>query len=380
MNFELTKEQKMIRDLARDYATAEIEPKAEEVDKTARFPIETFHKLGELGLMGLPIPEDYGGGGADTISYALAVEEIGRACGSTGLSYAAHISLGCSPLYYFGTERQKREYLIPLAQGTALGSFGLTEPNAGSDAGGTQTRAILDGEEWVINGSKCFITNAGYARSVVITAVTGTKQGTRSISAFIVPASSKGFSVGSTYDKLGMRGSNTVELILEDVRVPYDHLLGKENEGFKQFLVTLDGGRISIGALSVGIARAAYEKALAYAKTRMQFGQSISKFQAIQFKLADMAMYIELARNQVLKAAWLKDQHRPFTKEAAMAKLFASEICMRTCDQAVQILGGYGYMRDYHVERFFRDAKLVEIGEGTSEVQRLVIARQIGCE
>jgi alkylation response protein AidB-like acyl-CoA dehydrogenase len=379
MNFDLTSEQKMIQNMVREFAEGEIAPKAEEVDRTARFPIETFQKLGELGLMGLPIPEEYGGAGADTISYALAVEEIGRACGSTGLSYAAHVSLGCSPLYYFGTEQQKQEYLVPLATGKALGSFGLTEPGAGSDAGGTQTRAVRDGDEWVINGTKCFITNAGYARSVVVTAVTGDNQGTRGISAFIVPTDTKGFRIGTAYDKLGMRGSNTVELILEDVRVPADNLLGNENEGFKQFLITLDGGRISIGALSVGIARAAYETALAYAQTRMQFGQSISKFQAIQFKLADMAMNIELARNQVLKAAWLKDQQRPFTKEAAMAKLFASEMCMRTCEQAVQILGGYGYMKEYPVERFFRDAKLLEIGEGTSEIQRLVIARQIGC-
>jgi alkylation response protein AidB-like acyl-CoA dehydrogenase len=379
MNFDLTSEQQMIQKMVREFAEGEIAPKAEEVDRTARFPIETFQKLGELGLMGLPIPEEYGGAGADTISYALAVEEIGRACGSTGLSYAAHVSLGCSPLYYFGTEQQKQEYLVPLATGKALGSFGLTEPGAGSDAGGTQTRAVRDGDHWVINGTKCFITNAGYARSVVVTAVTGDNQGTRGISAFIVPTDTKGFRIGTAYDKLGMRGSNTVELVLEDVRVPADNLLGNENEGFKQFLITLDGGRISIGALSIGIARAAYETALAYAQTRMQFGQSISKFQAIQFKLADMAMNIELARNQVLKAAWLKDQKRPFTKEAAMAKLFASEMCMRTCDQAVQILGGYGYMKEYPVERYFRDAKLLEIGEGTSEIQRLVIARQIGC-
>jgi alkylation response protein AidB-like acyl-CoA dehydrogenase len=380
MNFDLTNEQKMIQKMVREFAEAEIAPNAESVDREARFPIETFHKLGELGLMGLPIPEQYGGAGADTISYALAVEEIGRACGSTGLSYAAHVSLGCSPLYYFGTEKQKQEYLVPLAEGKALGAFGLTEPAAGSDAGGTQTRAVRDGDEWVINGSKCFITNAGYARSVVVTAVTGDKQGTKAISAFIVPTDAKGFKVGSAYEKLGMRGSNTVELILEDVRVPLDHLLGKEDEGFKQFLITLDGGRISIGALSVGIARAAYEAALEYARTRKQFGQSLSKFQAIQFKLADMAMNIELARGQVLKAAWLKDQGRAFTKEAAIAKLFASEMCMRTCDQAVQIFGGYGYMKEYPVERYFRDAKLTEIGEGTSEVQRMVIARQIGCQ
>lgn len=370
----------MIVKMVREFAEEEIAPKAAEVDRNARFPIETFEKLGELGLLGLPISEEYGGAGGDTISYALAVEEIGRACGSTGLSYAAHVSLGCGPLYYFGTEEQKKKYLTPLASGKALGSFGLTEPNAGSDAGGTQTRAVRDGDSYVINGSKSFITNAGYAKTIVVTAVVGKdERGKNRIGAFIVPTDTKGFSVVRTYEKMGLRGSNTVELSLEDVRVPAENLLGSESAGFKQFLYTLDGGRISIGALSVGLARAAYEAALQYAKERVQFGHTISKFQAIQFKLADMAMHIELARDMVLKAAWLKDQHRPFTKESAMAKLFASEICMRAADQAVQIHGGAGYVQDFPVERIMRDAKLMEIGEGTSEVQRLVIARQIGC-
>lgn len=380
MNFELTQEQSMIQRMVRDFADGEIAPKAAEVDRTGRFPIETFRKMGELGLMGLPIAEEYGGAGADTISYALAVEEVGRACGSTGLSYAAHVSLGCGPLYYFGTEAQKHEFLTPLASGEALGSFGLTEPEAGSDAGATQTRAVRDGEDYVINGNKAFITNAGYAKTIVVTAATGQSDtGRKRVSAFIVPTDSPGFKVVRTYEKMGLRGSNTTELSLEDVRVPVDHLLGSETAGFKQFLYTLDGGRISIGALSVGIAQAAYEAALKYAKERIQFGQAISKFQAIQFKLADMAMQIELARMMVLKAAWLKDQHKPFTKESAMAKLYASEICMRACDQAVQIHGGAGYVSDFPVERYMRDAKLMEIGEGTSEIQRLVIARQIGC-
>ncbi|PWI56856.1 acyl-CoA dehydrogenase family protein [Sulfoacidibacillus thermotolerans] len=380
MNFDLSQEQSMIVKMVREFAEEEIAPKAAEVDRNARFPIETFEKLGELGLLGLPISEEYGGAGGDTISYALAVEEIGRACGSTGLSYAAHVSLGCGPLYYFGTEEQKKKYLTPLASGKALGSFGLTEPNAGSDAGGTQTRAVRDGDSYVINGSKSFITNAGYAKTIVVTAVVGKdERGKNRIGAFIVPTDTKGFSVVRTYEKMGLRGSNTVELSLEDVRVPAENLLGSESAGFKQFLYTLDGGRISIGALSVGLARAAYEAALQYAKERVQFGHTISKFQAIQFKLADMAMHIELARDMVLKAAWLKDQHRPFTKESAMAKLFASEICMRAADQAVQIHGGAGYVQDFPVERIMRDAKLMEIGEGTSEVQRLVIARQIGC-
>ncbi|MCL6577137.1 acyl-CoA dehydrogenase [Kyrpidia sp.] len=379
MDFDLTTEQRMIRDAVRDFAEREVAPKAAEVDRTGRFPIETFKKMGELGFLGIPFPEEYGGAGGDTVSYALAVEEIGRACASTGLSYAAHISLGSYPIYAFGTEAQKREYLVPLAQGEGLGAFGLTEPGAGSDASGTRTTAVLEDGFWRLNGSKNFITNAGYARSVVVTAVTDREKGAKGISAFIVPTDNPGFRVTTTYEKLGLRGSNTVEFVLDETRIPEDHLLGAVGEGYKQFLITLDGGRISIGALSVGIARAAYEAALSYAKERVQFGRSISKFQAIQFKLADMAMHIEMARTMVLKAAWLKDQGRPFKKEAAMAKLFASEMAMRTCDQAIQIHGGYGYMKDYPVERYFRDVKLMEIGEGTSEIQRLVIAREIGC-
>ncbi|GAX91502.1 acyl-CoA dehydrogenase [Effusibacillus lacus] len=380
MNFDLTKEQKMIRDMVKEFADNEIAPKAAEIDRSAAFPLDTFKKMGELGLLGIPFPEEYGGIGGDTISYALAVEEVGRACGSTGLSYAAAVSLGASPIYYFGTEDQKQKYLVPLASGKALGAFGLTEPGAGSDAGGTMTKAVLENDQYVITGSKCFITNASFAKTVIVTAVTGkTESGKNIVSALIVPTDAPGFRVSKEYEKLGLRGSNTAELILEDVRVPKENLLGDPKKGFKQFLYTLDGGRISIGALSVGIAQAAFDAALQYAKERIQFGQSISRFQAIQFKLADMAMHIELARNMVLKAAWLKDEKRPFTKEAAMAKLYASEICMRACDQAIQIHGGYGYMKEYPVERYLRDAKLMEIGEGTSEIQRLVIARQLGC-
>ncbi|MEB1807535.1 MAG: acyl-CoA dehydrogenase [Bacillaceae bacterium] len=380
MNFELTKEQQMIRDMVRDFAQNEVAPKAEHVDKTAEFPIETFKKMGELGMLGIPFPEQYGGSGGDTISYALAVEEIGRACGSTGLSYAAAVSLGASPIYYFGSEKQKQDHLVPLASGEALGSFGLTEPNAGSDAGGTQTRAVIEGNEYVINGEKCWITNAGYARTVIVTAVTGKDaRGKNIISAIIVPTGTPGFTINSNYEKMGVRGSNTSELILEDVRVPTENLLGDPQAGFKQFLYTLDGGRISIAALAVGIAQGAFDKALQYSKERKQFGQSISNFQAIQFKLADMAMEIELARNMVMKAAWLKDQEKPFSKEGAFAKLFASEMATRVCNQAIQIHGGYGYMREYEVERMLRDAKLMEIGEGTSEIQRMVIARNLGC-
>ncbi|MDR0140795.1 acyl-CoA dehydrogenase [Bacillus sp. JHAA] len=378
MNFQLTKEQQMVREMVRDFAKNEIAPKAHEVDQSAVFPIDTFKKMSELGLLGIPFPEEYGGAGGDTISYAAAVEEIGKACGSTGLSYAAAVSLGASPLYYFGTEQQKQEHLIPLASGKALGSFGLTEPNAGSDAGGTQTKAEKKGDDYVINGEKCWITNANYARTVIVTAVTGKNSaGKPIISALIVPTDTPGFTITNPYDKMGVRGSDTAELVLEDVRVPADNLLGDPEKGFKQFLYTLDGGRISIAALAVGIAQGALEASLSYAKERKQFGSPISSFQAIQFKLADMAMEIDLARQMVLKAAWLKDQNLPFTKEAAFAKLYASEMAVRTCLQAIQIHGGYGYMKECGVERMLRDAKLMEIGEGTSEIQRMVIARQL---
>ncbi len=378
MNFQLTKEQQMVREMVRDFAKNEIAPKAHEVDQSAVFPIDTFKKIGELGLLGIPFPEEYGGAGGDTISYAAAVEEIGKACGSTGLSYAAAVSLGASPLYYFGTDQQKQEHLIPLASGKALGSFGLTEPNAGSDAGGTQTKAEKKGDDYVINGEKCWITNANYARTVIVTAVRGKNSaGKPIISALIVPTDTPGFTITNPYDKMGVRGSDTAELVLEDVRVPADNLLGDPEKGFKQFLYTLDGGRISIAALAVGIAQGALEASLSYAKERKQFGSPISSFQAIQFKLADMAMEIDLARQMVLKAAWLKDQNLPFTKEAAFAKLYASEMAVRTCLQAIQIHGGSGYMKECGVERMLRDAKLMEIGEGTSEIQRMVIARQL---
>jgi butyryl-CoA dehydrogenase len=380
MNFELTKEQRMIKKMVRDFAEDTIQPKAIEIDREARFPVEIFDQMGKLGLMGIPFPEEYGGSNGDTLSYALAVEEIGRVCGSTGLSYAAAVSLGASPIYYFGTEAQKKKYLTPLASGKALGSFGLTEPNAGSDAGGTKTSAVEDGDDYVINGEKCFITNASFAETIIVTAVTGKlANGKNIISAIIVPADSEGLTITSDYDKMGVRGSDTAEIVLDNVRVPKENLLGDPEKGFKQFLYTLDGGRISIAALGLGIAQASLEKALDYAKERKQFGKSLSSFQAIQFKLADMSMEVELARNMVYKAAWLKDQDKPFSKEAAYAKLYATETAFRAANQAIQIHGGYGYMREYEVERYLRDAKLLEIGEGTSEIQRLVIARQLGC-
>jgi butyryl-CoA dehydrogenase len=380
MNFELTKEQSMIKKMVRDFAEEVIRPRAIEIDTKAEFPEDIFKQMGDLGLLGIPFPEEVGGSGGDTLSYALAVEEIGRVCGSTGLSYAAAVSLGASPIYNFGTEKQKEQFLRPLAEGKALGSFGLTEPNAGSDAGGTKTTAVLDGENYIINGEKCFITNASFAKVIIVTAVTGkSKDGKNLISSLLVPADTKGVSIKSEYDKMGVRGSDTAEIVLDHVVVPKENILGEVNKGFNQFLSTLDGGRISIGALGVGIAQAALDKALAYAKEREQFGRSISKFQAVQFKLADMAMEVELARNMVHKAAWLKDQEKPFGKEAAFAKLFSSEAAVRAANEAIQIHGGYGYMREYEVERYLRDAKLLEIGEGTSEVQRVVIARYLGC-
>ena len=379
MNYELTSEQQMIRSLMRDFAEGEVAPGADERDRSKRFPKEIFQKMSNLKLMGLPFPEEYGGAGADTISFAIAVEELSRVCASTGITYSAHISLGCAPLYLFGTKEQKEKYLVPLCEGKTLGAFGLTEPNAGSDAGGTKTRAVKKGDEWVISGSKCFITNASYAKYLALTAVTGQSGDRKEITAFIVPTDAPGFQVLDNYVKLGLNSSNTTELVLEDVHVPEENILGERGQGFKQFLITLDGGRIGIGAMAVGIAQGAYELALKYAKERKQFGQSLSKFQAIQHKLADMHMKIELARTYVYKAAWLKDQGKRFTKEASICKLFASEVAMEVANQAVQIHGGWGYMHDYKVERYFRDAKLTEIGEGTSEIQRNIIAREIGC-
>ncbi|MBS4215624.1 MULTISPECIES: acyl-CoA dehydrogenase [Neobacillus] len=379
MNFDLTSEQQMIKKTIHQFAEEEVAPDAIERDRTKQFPTDVFKKMAEMGMMGLPFPEEYGGGGADTVSFAIVVEELSRVCGSTGITYSAHISLGGAPLNLFGTEEQKETYLRPICTGESLGAFGLTEPNAGSDAGGTKTTAKETEGQFVINGNKCFITNASYAKHLALTAVTNETSGNKEISAIIVPTNTAGFTVIDNYEKMGLNSSNTTELVLEDVKVPVENLLGRRGEGFKQFLITLDGGRIGIGAMAVGIAQGAYEKALAYAKERKQFGKSISSFQAIQFKLADMAMKIELARNMVYKAAWLKDQGRTFSKEAAMCKLYASEICMEVTSQAVQIHGGYGYMKEYQVERMMRDAKLLEIGEGTSEVQRMVISRLIGC-
>ncbi|MFZ5592398.1 MAG: acyl-CoA dehydrogenase family protein, partial [Bacillota bacterium] len=370
MDFDLSKEQQLIRDVVRDFAQQEIAPKAAEIDRTGQFPLGILQRMAEMDLMGLPFPEEYGGAGADYVSYCLALEEISRACGSTGITYEAHISLGCMPIYLFGTEEQKRQFLTPLCRGECVGAFGLTEPNAGSDAGGTQTRAVRENGYWVINGSKCFITNASYARFVTITAVTDKSKGKKGISSIIVPVDTPGFIIKAGYEKLGLHGSNTTELYFDDVRVPGENLLGKEGEGLKQFLQVLDGGRIAIGAMATGLAQAALDAALKYAQERYQFAQPIGKFQAIQFKLADMAMQVELARNMYLKAAWLKDRGRSHTKEASFAKLFASEVATQAALQAIQIHGGYGYTKEFPVERILRDAKLCEIGEGTSEIQR----------
>lgn len=379
MNFELSQEQRMIQKTIKEFAEEVVEPGAYERDKSKQFPAEIFQQLGEMGMLGLPFSEEYGGSGADTISFAIVTEELSKACGSTGITYSAHISLGGAPINLFGTEEQKITYLSKICSGESLGAFGLTEPNAGSDAGGTLTEARMEDGKFIINGNKCYITNASYAKFLALTAITDRSEGKKEISAIIVPTDAPGFKVIDNYEKMGLNASNTTELILEDVAVPAMNLLGKKGNGFRQFLMTLDGGRIGIGAMAVGIAQAAFEKALAYSKERKQFGKTLSEFQAIQFKLADMAMKIELARTMVYKAAWLKDQGKPFTKEASFCKLYASEMCTEVTNQAIQIHGGYGYMKEYLVERYLRDAKLLEIGEGTSEVQRMVIARQIGC-
>ncbi len=377
MDFALTEEQEIFRKTIREFAEKEIMPRAQEIDQKGEFPWDIIEKMAALGLMGLPFPEEYGGAGGDAISYAIAVEEIARASGSVAITYSAHISLACTPIYLFGTEEQKRKYLVPLARGEKIGAFGLTEPGAGSDAAAIKTRAVLDGDEWVINGQKIFITNGSVADVVVIAAVTDPAKGKKGISNFIIEKGTPGFRIGREEDKMGLRGSVTSELIFENCRVPKENLLGQEGEGYKQFLITLDGGRIGIGAMAVGLGMAALEAAVKYAKERVQFGQPIAEFQAIQWMLADMATELEAARLLVYRAAWLKEQGRRFTKEAAMAKLFASEAAVRACYKAIQIHGGYGYTRDYPVERLYRDARLTTIGEGTSEIQRLVIARHI---
>ena len=377
MDFELTEEQRMFRRMVRDFSEKEIAPRAEEIDETDRFPDDLFRRMGELGILGLPFPEEYGGSGGEYTSMIIALEEIARVSGSMAITLDAHTSLCCEPIYLFGTEEQKQKYLVPLAQGEKIGAFGLTEPQAGSDAGATRTHAVRDGDEWVINGQKNFITNGSIADVAVITAKTDLEKGTRGISSFIVEKGTPGFQPGRDEKKMGLKGSVTSELFFEDCRIPADNLLGKENEGFKQFLVTLDAGRVAISAMAVGLAQGAYERAVAYAQERVQFGQPIVKFQAVQWMIADMATEIEAARLLVQRAAWMRERGMRFTKEAAMAKLFATEMSERACRKAIQIHGGYGYVQEYEVERMYRDQRLCAIGEGTNEIQRLVIARQV---
>lgn len=377
LNFDLTVEQQMIKKTLKEFADEVVAPGAIERDKTKQFPLDIFRQLADMGMMGLPFPENYGGAGADSISFAIVTEELSRVCASTGITYSAHISLGGAPLNLFGTHEQKEKYLTPICTGESFGAFGLTEPNAGSDAGGTETKAHLENGQFTINGTKIFITNASYAKHLAITAITGQKNGQKEISAIIVPTNVSGFKIYAEYEKMGLNASNTTELVLENVVVAEENLLGVRGGGFKQFLTTLDGGRIGIAAMAVGIAQGAFNKAVKYAKERKQFGKTLAEFQVTQFKLADMAVKIEIARNYVYKAAWLKDQGRPFGKEAAIAKYYASEMAMEVCDEAIQIHGGYGYMKEYEVERYMRDAKLLEIGEGTSEIQKMVIARHI---
>jgi alkylation response protein AidB-like acyl-CoA dehydrogenase len=377
MNFDLSEEQLEMRRMLREFAENEIKPYAAEWDEKAIFPEEVIKKLGELGFLGVIFPQEYGGAGLSYVDYVTVVEELSRADASVGITVAAHISLCSNHIFEQGTEEQKQKYLVPLASGEWLGAWSLTEPEAGSDAGGTRTTATLDEDEWVINGSKTFTTNGRVAEVAIAMAVTDKSKGSHGISAFLIPRGTPGFSIGKKENKLGHRASDTSEMIFDNCRLPKENLLGDLGEGFVAALQILDGGRISIASLALGIAQAAYECALEYSQQRKQFGKPISAFQGIAFKLADMATEIEAARLLTYRAAFLKDQGRRVTKESAMAKLYASEVAVRAANEAVQILGGYGYTKDYPAERYLRDSKLTTIGEGTSEIQRLVISRQL---
>jgi short-chain 2-methylacyl-CoA dehydrogenase len=376
MNFELTEEQQLVARTVREFAEQRIAPVAEELDREHRFPYDIVAELGELGVMGMPIPEEYGGAGADTVSYAIAVEELTRIDSSVAITMAAHTSLGTMPIFMFGSEEQKQQWLPDLAAGKKLAAFGLTEPGAGSDAGATRTTAELRDGQWVVNGSKIFITNAGtdITACVTITARTGEDE----ISNLIVPNGTAGYEISAPMEKMGWNASDTRELSFRDCAVPEGNLLGPRGQGFQQFLEILDGGRISVAAMGVGLAQGAYDLALKYAKEREQFGQPIATFQAVQFRLTDMAVEIEAGRNLVYKAAWLKDQGKPFAKEAAVAKLYTGEMSNRVVNSALQVHGGYGYMEEFPISRLYRDQKILEIGEGTNEVQRMVIARHLG--
>jgi butyryl-CoA dehydrogenase len=374
MVFDLTEEQRMIQEMAHSFAQKEVLPKAAELDETGRFPEELVRQMAGLGLMGVAVPEEYGGAGMDNICYAIAMEEISRACASTAVILSVNNSLACDPILSFGSEEQKRKYLVPLASGKHLGCFGLTEPGAGSDAGSQKTTAVRDGSHYVLNGTKNFITNAPQADTCVLFAMTDKEKKHKGITTFILDMKRQGVTVGKEEKKLGICASATASIILEDVRIPEEARLGNEGEGFKIAMHTLDGGRIGIAAQAIGIARASLEDALAYAKERKQFGQPIANFQAIQWMLADMATEIDAARLLTYRAAWRKDRNLRYTKESSMAKLYASETAMRASVKGIQIHGGYGYIREYPAERHFRDAKITEIYEGTSEIQRLVIA------
>jgi butyryl-CoA dehydrogenase len=377
MDFTLTKEQEMIKNMVSEFAEREVKPFASDIDEKAEFPWETINKMAKLNLLGLPLPKELGGAGVDTISYILAVEEISKRCASTGVIMSVHTSVGTYPIYLFGTPEQKQKFVVPLAKGERIGAFALTEPSAGSDAAGVQTTAVLKGDNYILNGSKIFITNGGVAGSVIVMAMTDKSQGHRGISAFVVEKETDGFTIGSKEKTMGMIGSDTSELVFENCAVPKENLLGKEGMGFKIAMTALDGGRIGIAAQALGIAEAALEESIKYSKEREQFGKPIARFQAIQWMIANMACEIEAARMLIYQAALKKDQGGNYTKEAAMAKLYAPEVAMRATTSAIQIHGGYGYIKDYPVERFFRDAKITEIYEGTSEIQRLVIAANL---
>ena len=375
MKIYFKEEHILLRDMVREFAVNEIRPNAQDID-TGVFPTENIEKMAELGLMGIPWDEKYGGNGMDTLALVIAIEELGKECASTAATMMAHTSLGTSPIAIFGTEEQKEKYLPDLCSGKMLGAFGLTEPNAGSDAGNTQTRAVAKGDGYIINGQKAFCTNAGYAGTIIITAVVDDGDD-KQIGAFIVEKDTDGLRIGEPEDKMGWKGSDTRSVYFEDMYIPKENILGNPSKGFKQFLRTLTGGRITIGALSLGTAQGAYERALRYSCEREAFGKQINKFQGVSFKLADMATSIQAAKHLVYNAAYLKDEGEDIIKEAAMAKLFSSEMCMRVTTEAIQVLGGYGYIKEYDVERFFRDSKILEIGEGTSEVQRIIISREI---
>ena len=379
MEFNVPKTHELFRQMIREFVEKEVKPIAAEVDENERFPMETVEKMAKIGIMGIPIPKQYGGAGGDNLMYAMAVEELSKACGTTGVIVSAHTSLGTWPILKFGNEKQKQKYLPKMASGEWIGAFGLTEPNAGTDAAGQQTMAVQDPEtgEWILNGSKIFITNAGYANVYVIIAMTDKSKGLKGISAFIVEANTPGFSIGKKEMKLGIRGSATCELIFENCRIPKENLLGDKGKGFKIAMMTLDGGRIGIAAQALGIAAGALDEAINYAKERKQFGRSLAQFQNTQFQIANLDVKVEAARLLVYKAAWRESNNLPYSLDAARAKLFAAETAMEVTTKAVQIFGGYGYTREYPVERMMRDAKITEIYEGTSEVQRMVIAANI---